>query len=201
MWSSISSASVPPPADDSPLHLPTLHTKRLMVRALRADDADAVAAVAGGLRPGWLEWSIESYGQLESLEQPPYGERAVELRDSGEVVGMVGVVPSMGPFGQLPGFGGIGPAERFRPEVGLYWGLAPAHRGNGYATEAAAAVIDHGFRELRLARIIATTTRDNHASIAVMRRLGMRVEENPLPEPQWFQVVGWLDSGSDPERV
>jgi hypothetical protein len=27
-----------------------------------------------------------------------------------------------------------------------------------------------------------------------MRRLGMHVEQNPLPEPHWFQVVGWLDA-------
>ena len=55
-------------------------------------------------------------------------------------------------------------------------------------------MIDHGFAELGLARIVATTERDNLASIAVMRRLGMRVEQNPLPEPHWFQVVGWLDA-------
>ena len=176
------------------MHLPILHTERLIVRPLAAGDGEGVTAVVAELRPGWLEWSIETYGQLEALDEPPYGERAVELRETGEMVGMVGVVPSMGPFGQLPGFGGIGPAERFRPEVGLYWGLAPAHRGRGYATEAAAALIDHGFREMRLARIVATTTRDNLASIAVMRRLGMRVEQNPLPEPHWFQVVGWLDA-------
>ena len=172
----------------------TLDTDRLIVRPLASGDADAVRTIVGELRPGWLEWSIASYAQLEALHQPPYGERAVQLRAGGEVVGMVGVVPSMGPFGQLPGFGGVGPADRMRPEVGLYWALAPDHRGHGYATEAAAAVIAHGFGELRLARIVATTTRDNAASIAVMRRLGMRVEDNPLPEPHWFQVVGWLDA-------
>jgi hypothetical protein len=31
-----------------------------------------------------------------------------------------------------------------------------------------------------------------------MRRLGMRVEENPEPEPAWFQVVGILSH--DDER-
>jgi RimJ/RimL family protein N-acetyltransferase len=186
--------SVRPPANVRFLHLPILRTERLIVRPLAAGDGEGVTAVVAELSPGWLEWSIESYGQLEALEEPPYGERAVELRETGEMVGLVGVVPSMGPFGQLPGFGGIGPAELFRPEVGLYWGLAPAHRGRGYATEAAAALIDHGFREMQLARIVATTTRDNLASIAVMRRLGMRVEQNPLPEPEWFQVVGWLDA-------
>jgi hypothetical protein len=28
----------------------------------------------------------------------------------------------------------------------------------------------------------------------VMHRLGMRVAENPLAVPEWFQVVGWLDA-------
>ena len=60
-----------------------------------------------------------------------------------------------------------GPADRMRPELGLYWAVTPEHRGNGYATEAARAVIDHGFGELHLARIVATTDRDNLASIAV----------------------------------
>jgi RimJ/RimL family protein N-acetyltransferase len=41
---------------------------------------------------------------------------------------------------------------------------------------------------------VATTTRDNRASIAVMLRLGMQVAENSRPEPEWFQVVGWLDA-------
>jgi len=172
-----------------------LKTERLRVRPLTPQDADAVRRVSGDSPPGWLEWTAASYGQLEALRQPPYGERAICLRDGGELVGMVGVVPSMGPFAQLPGFGGaVGPADRLRPEVGLYWALAPEHRGNGYATEAARAVIDHGFTRLGLARMVATTERDNLASIAVMRRLGMRIEQNPLPQPHWFQVVGWLDA-------
>jgi RimJ/RimL family protein N-acetyltransferase len=177
------------------VRLPVLETERLRVRPLSAGDADAVRAVSGEPHPGWLEWTAATYGQLEALRQPPYGERAICLRDGGDLVGMVGVVPSMGPFGQLPGFGGaIGRPDRLRPEVGLYWAVAPEHRGNGYATEAARAVIDHGFDELGLARIVATTEHDNLASIAVMRRLGMRVERNSLPEPHWFQVVGWLDA-------
>ena len=194
-WWSTWSGTGPRPGSLAAVRLPVLETERLRVRPLSADDAVAVQAVSGEPHPGWLEWTAATYGQLEALRQPPYGERAICLREGGELVGMVGVVPSMGPFAQLPGFGGaIGPADRLRPEVGLYWAVAPEHRRNGYATEAARAVIDHGFAELGLARIVATTERDNLASIAVMRRLGMRVEQNPLPEPHWFQVVGWLDA-------
>jgi [ribosomal protein S5]-alanine N-acetyltransferase len=157
-----------------------------------------VSAVNGDPEPGWLEWTAAGYHQFAQLHQPPYGERGIALRETGELVGMVGVVPSMGPFSQLPGFDGSAPeGARFRPEVGLFWALAPQHRGNGYATEAAAAVIEFGFAELYLARIVATTTYDNEASIAVMRRLGMTIASNPLPEPSWFQVVGWLDAPAD----
>ena len=186
----------PPNSDDGP-RLPRLETERLVVRPLTIDDTEAVRLTVEGVHAGWLEWAAASYEQLEALNQPPYGERGIELRQTGELIGMVGLVPSMGPFAQLPGFGGeVGDPGRFRPEVGMFWSLAPPHRGKGYATEAAQAVIGHGFGALNLARIVATTERDNAASIAVMRRLGMCVEENPLPEPHWFQVVGWLDWGS-----
>jgi ribosomal-protein-alanine N-acetyltransferase len=100
----------------------------------------------------------------------------------------VGLVPSLGPFGLLPSW--PQPGRRFVPEVGLYWAVAPAFRRRGIAAEAAAALAGHAFAELDLARVVATTERDNVASIGVMRRLGMRVEENPEPEPAWFQVVG-----------
>lgn len=175
------------------VRVPALETDRLLIRELTLEDADAARAVNDGLASGWVAWTAETYAQLEALMQPPYGERAIGLRETGELVGLVGLVPSYGPFDQIPGLGAATRPSRFRPEMGLYWALAPAHRGNGYATEAARALIDHAFAVLNLARIVATTERSNTASQAVMRRLGMRVEENPLPEPEWFQVVGWLE--------
>ena len=178
--------------------MPVLTTRRVTVRPLTAADSAAVTALNGEPEPGWLEWTAAGYHQFAQLHQPPYGERGITLRETGELVGMVGVVPAMGPFSQLPGFdASVLEGARFRPEVGLFWALAPQHRGNGYATEAAAAVIEFGFDELNLARIVATTTHDNEASIAVMRRLGMTIASNPLPEPSWFQVVGWLDAPAD----
>ena len=77
-------------------------------------------------------------------------------------------------------------------EVGLYWSVVPEQQRRGYATEAASALVDYAFETLRLARILATTDYDNSASIGVMRKLGMRIERNPLPEPEWLQIVGVL---------
>ena len=46
---------------------------------------------------------------------------------------------------------------------------------------------------MQLDHIVATTERDNLASQAVMRHLGMRMHENALDEPEWFQLVGILE--------
>jgi GNAT superfamily N-acetyltransferase len=81
---------------------------------------------------------------------------------------------------------------RASTEFGLFYAVSPDYRRNGYATEAARALIDYAFQHLRLKRVIAETDYDNIASIGVMRKLGMRVENNPLTDPPWLQIVGVL---------
>ena len=54
--------------------------------------------------------------------------------------------------------------------------------------------MDFGFAQLKVRRIVATTEHDNTASIAVMRRIGMRVERRPGDAPFFLDVVGWTDS-------
>jgi RimJ/RimL family protein N-acetyltransferase len=174
------------------VRVPPLETPRLTVRELTAADAAPVARLLEGDRARWLAWTQLGYEQLAELRQPPYGERAIEVRETGALVGLVGLVPSLAPFGLLPSWPEPGPLHR--PEVGLYWIVSPEQRGRGIASEAAAALIAHAFAELRLARIVATTEHANAASIGVMRRLGMRIERNPEPEPAWFQTVGILEA-------
>jgi len=184
------------------VELPQLETERLRVRPFTLADRAACERLMqslgdAGVRHEWLTWVVLNVDELEQLHQPPYGDRALTLRANGEVVGIGGLVPSFGPFGTLPGFD-VDPesaaARRNTPEFGLYWALAPEHRGKGYATEAARALIDYAFNTLNLRRIIATTEYTNEASMAVMRRLGMRIERNPNPEPFWFQIVGVLEN-------
>nr|MBA3250709.1 GNAT family N-acetyltransferase [Geodermatophilaceae bacterium] len=78
--------------------------------------------------------------------------------------------------------------------VGMFWAVATEHQRRGYAAEAARALIDFGFTQLNVARLVATTDRDNVASAAVMRSLGMTVAEHNGDAPFYLQVVGWLDN-------
>lgn len=75
----------------------------------------------------------------------------------------------------LIGFCGLVPASH-RVEIG--WRLAQEAWGRGLATEAARAVLKHGFETLGFQRIIATVQSPNRASIRVAEKLGMKAESS-----------------------
>lgn len=178
-----------------------LETTRLLIRAFTLADAETYSRLldeafgvgaygSGDEKRVIFEHQVAADAGLALLHQPPYGDRAIVLRDSGDMVGSVGFAPCLMPFGLLPSFEAT---DRFTSEIGLFWVLFPERQGRGYATEAAAAMVAYAFDELRLRRIVATTEHDNTRSINVMRRLGMRLERSPQDEPHWFQTVGILD--------
>jgi RimJ/RimL family protein N-acetyltransferase len=195
------------------LKMPVLETPRLLIRPFVMDDlqdvhrlfdvelnnadlgTEGVETLAE--RAQWLQWAVLNTVQLAKLNQPPYGDRAVILKSTRELIGSCGFVPCLNPFEQLPGLAPdavSGGSVLNTTEFGLFYAISPAHRGQGFAPEAARALMDYAFQSLRLKRIVATTDYDNIASIGVMRKLGMRIEKNPLPEPPWLQVVGVLEN-------
>ena len=186
-------------------HVPNLETNRLLIRPFEMSDLEAAHILIDtqlyppgeslAVRRDWLIWCSLNPHQLAALAQPPYGDRAITLRETGELIGVVGYVPCLDAFGQLPGFGGQ-VSSLHSTEMGLYWAVAPDHRKKGYATEAGQAMIDFAFEHLPPDRIVATTEHDNLASQAVMRKLGMRLESNPSPQPPWLQQVGILENAS-----
>ena len=191
------------------MQMPTLETERLLIRPFSMDDFDAIYQILDvelsdaefgtegpkvrAERERWLQWTVLNYQELARMYQPPYGDRAVALKSSGQLIGACGYVPCLAPFGQLPALQDREPTQRFSTEFGLFYAFAPAVHRQGYATEAAQALITYGFDVLKLKRIVATTTYDNAGSIGVMRRLGMQIERNPYPDPPWMQVVGILE--------
>jgi len=128
-----------------------LATERLAIRPYRDDDATALHEVFGSAEV--MKWtpSPPSKNVAETAErlartiaftarQPPgFGLWALELKESGEFLGQVGLFP----------------VEGKGPDVEVAYELAPRVWGHGYATEAARALIDYGFDEMRLRRIVA----------------------------------------------
>lgn len=155
--------------------VPELTTSRLVLRAPRIEDFDSFAAFMadeesarylGGVQSrhsawrGFLQiagaWSLQGFSMF-----------SVTLKSTGEWIGRVG--PWM-PEG-WPG-----------TEVG--WGVAQAHCGQGYATEAAAAAIDWAFAELGWDDVVHVIDPENKPSLAVAKKLGASNRGRcRLPEP------------------
>ena len=148
--------------------VPPLETERLLIRAFRLEDLDVIhhildielrtadfgseQARTREERGRWLQWTVLGYDELARLYQPPYGDRAIVLKSTQQVIGACGFVPSLGPFGHLPSLHATSQdalAHLYSPEFGLYYALSPAYQRQGYATEAAQALINYAFTRSR----------------------------------------------------
>jgi len=96
------------------------------------------------------------------ISETGLGFYALELKTHGETIGFCGLARTdLAPF--IP----LGTVE-------IGWRLAPRFWGKGFVTEAAKALLHHGFETLHLDEIVSFAVHDNHRSTSVMRRIGMR---------------------------
>jgi RimJ/RimL family protein N-acetyltransferase len=78
----------------------------------------------------------------------------------------------------------LGPPEHRQAEMGFVF--HPGHHGQGYATEAAAAVVALAFGAYDLHRVYGRLEARNLASARVLEKLGMRREAH-LVENEWVK--------------
>jgi ribosomal-protein-alanine N-acetyltransferase len=81
----------------------------------------------------------------------------------------------------LVGFCGLRPLDN-APGVEVLYGIAPSSWGDGFATEAALAMLHYGFEEAGLDRILGIADKQNAASRRVLEKIGMTFEEYLLNE-------------------
>lgn len=164
---------------------PRILTERLLLR--RWTDADRAPFARMNADPAVMENfpavldsaasdalidRIEAGFEQSRSDRAAFGLWAVERLDSGRFIGFVGLsVPSFtAPFTSLQGPEG--------PVVEIGWRLAADAWGNGYASEAASAVLEYGFAAVGLREIVAFTSRSNRRSQRVMDRIGMLRDES-----------------------
>ena len=92
--------------------------------------------------------------------------------------------------GELIGNCGIRRDSIDSHEADIGYELAPQHWGQGYATEAARAIVAFGFSELGLHRISAECVLDNAGSIRVLRKAGMQLE-GQLRHKEYYKGRWW----------
>lgn len=152
-----------------------LLTERLAIRPFTQDDAAFILELVNDA--DWLRFigdknvhSLEDAqrylrdGPLAMLAQHGVGLCRVERRSDGAALGMCGLIK-----------------RDTLEDIDLGFAFLPAARGQGFAREAAAAVLAFGFGSLGLKRIVAITAQDNAASARVLEAVGLRFERRLAP--------------------
>lgn len=144
-----------------------LETERLILRSWREEDLQVFAGMNADREVMRYFPSLLTYDEtaafyqriLAEFRNKGWGLYAVELKSTGEFIGYTGLHE-------------IGFKAEFTPGVEIGWRLAASHHNQGYATEAAVAVIKLA-REVGLARLYSFTARQNGPSERVMQKIGM----------------------------
>jgi RimJ/RimL family protein N-acetyltransferase len=152
-------------------------TERLRLRPFTLEDVDEVMVY--GTDPEWAKYlpvpqPYERRHAGEFLASQLLLDREVDCSWAIERAGIV--------------IGGISIGFDFDNRVGeLGYSIAPAHWGQGLATEAAGAIIDVAFEAYpELNRIRANADARNLASLRVMEKVGM-VREGVLLQNRWVR--------------
>ncbi|MCM2324255.1 MAG: GNAT family N-acetyltransferase [Oligoflexia bacterium] len=151
--------------------IPSIETKRLVLRPFRLEDAKEVQRLAGHPRvaattaaiphpypDGAAEEWISEHGAW--YEERRSVTLAVELKAGGALIGCIDLL-------------GVS-ANHARAEMG-YW-IGVDYWNQGYCTEAAAALVGYGFEQLGLNKVTARHIVFNPSSGKVMLKVGMKQE-------------------------
>ncbi len=146
------------------MHFPTQHTARLTIRHFSSADWPAVYAYTAD--PSVMAYIPE--GCFTQAQAQEFVEAQVSDQAMAAAVVLNTTQTLIGHMIFHPWFA----HETYE----LGWVFNPNYYGQGYATEAAQALVDYGFETLKLHRIIATCQPENPASYRIMEKLGMRRE-------------------------
>jgi RimJ/RimL family protein N-acetyltransferase len=148
-----------------------LETERLVLRRLSAEDAEFIRELVN--EPSWLRFigdrgvrTVEdareyiAKGPAASYERFGFGLYLTELKEGGGPVGICGLVK-----------------RESLEDVDVGFAFLPKFWGRGYAYESASAVLKYAQSALGLKRVVAVTATDNHASIRLLEKLGLRFEK------------------------
>ena len=145
-----------------------LKTERLILREWSEADREPFARMNADSRvmeylgePMSRDRSDEVADRIEAhFQAHGFGLCAVELAESGEFIGFIGLA--------VPTF-----EAAFTPCVEIGWRLAAEYWGAGLATEGAREIVRYAFEELGLAELVSLTAIRNERSRRVMAKLGM----------------------------
>ena len=151
----------------SRIDMSTLRTQRLLLRPLSEADVAVLHEIFNDPEVRRYLWDNQTVSEDTVREVLAESDYCFTGFGAGFYVIELGDRP-----GQVTGFCGF---RRFEggEEPELLYGIHPDYWGEGFVTEAASAVLRHGFEKCGMALVVAATDTPNQRSVRVLERLGM----------------------------
>jgi len=151
---------------------PSIKTQRLIIRRHVPED----------LEPMRSFFSDEEATRLLDMTPEQKTEEAVHSLldaviasyDSGEPIFAMAIVEKE--WGKFVGSCGMAPDDLEPGEIQIFYVILPEYQGRGFASEAAAGLVDHAFTKLGVERLFASMAAENATSVKVAEKLGMTFE-------------------------
>jgi len=147
-----------------------LETERLILRSFREEDVDVMVRLFAN--PDFMRFSLGVF--TERAQTVAFIEKVMGWDRAG-MPSQFAVVPRA--EHAIVGYCGFFHHPEVPGEVEIGYRLDPDYWNRGLITEAARAVRDHGFADLRLARVISLIHPENIPSRRVAEKNGMKVEK------------------------
>lgn len=162
-----------------------LTTDRLLLRDFVESDWPAVLAYQSDPRYlRFYEWTERTPEDVQAF----VGRFLAQQEETPRLKYQLAIV--LQATGQLIGNAGIRMKSASAHEGDIGGELDPQHWGQGYATEAARAIVQFGFDELHLHRISAHSVAENLGSARILEKLGMQLEGR-LRDSEQFKGRYW----------
>ena len=165
-----------------------LETQRLILRDFVKDDWQAVLAYQSDpLYLRYYEWTDRTPEAVQEFVSWFLDHQIQNPRIKYQLAAM------LKSSNQLIGNCGIRMDDPNALEANIGYELDPKHWNNGYATEAAHAIVDFGFSRFGVHRVWSWCVADNVGSAHVLEKLGMRLEgrlrENEYYKGRWWDTL------------
>ena len=164
-----------------------LKTERLTIRDFVEDDWQDIVETRSQEEVARYElWDTTTWAEREKVAGLIREQRALTFDMLGKYVDFVVVLGE-----KAIGSVGVKRLSDIHKDAEVGWVFNARYWGQGYATEAARALMDWGFRNLELHRIISVCDARNVPSYRLMERLGMRREAHHVKS--FFSKGEWTD--------
>ena len=154
---------------------------------------------AAVFRQLWVERDprVPARRRIDADGRPTVEDVAAQLRDEALATGLTVLAVELRATGEVVGYCGLFAVDRRPPdEPELAYELLAAFHGQGYATEAAGAVVDWA-RESGYPQLWADVWDWNTASLRVLEKLGFTEVERGAPGPHGENITTVLELGAN----